>query len=554
MHAQSSPSLGRLLSAALSLLVSISFSTHVLAKRDVPENLSNGLEKLVESNVLIKGGAPAPFNGFATKQAANIAKLALKDKVTGKYLVDVMPDGRVPLAALQTSLQNAFPLFEVKSIDSDYAGHGVLEGYVMVDDVTAIAYTPGVGSVILQIKPVLNAGPSTSQGVNQHRVNRINKGYTPNAPLNFPGTGISVGVMSDSFDASAATTDRAAADTAAGELPNVIVLEDLALGPDPTDEGRGMAQIVYDIAPGSKLAFATAFGGEVGFANNIRALAGLPGFTKDPAVQQGFKGDVVCDDVSYLDEPMFSDGVIAQAVNDVVTAGVTYASSAANNWGTDGYLSTFRPVANGSGATVATNSALAGTNIDLTGVDPALYAGGFHNFSPNGLDVAQTINTSSNAPFVFEWNDPYDVSAPKIIQPPLKQYDGTSTGGQAVDFKTPPLVAGHAYVITETATPQLPTDNFDAIVAVIDPNGKTIIDQDTGVDETVTFFAPVSGVYTIHVHPFSTPDPLGVTSGVPTQGPFHVKLNGATGVERITQDFNVLFFDMDGKLITVLGS
>ena len=110
-------------------------------------------------------------------------------------------------------------------------------------------------------------------------------------------------------------------------------------------------------------------------------------------MQKGFKGDVVCDDVSYLDEPMFSDGVIADGVNDVVKAGVSYASSAANNWGTDGYASTFRPVANGAGKTAATNSALKGTNIDLTGVDPSIYAGGFHNFNPNGLDVAQTINT-----------------------------------------------------------------------------------------------------------------------------------------------------------------
>jgi hypothetical protein len=326
---------------------------------------------------------------------------------------------------LQASLQSAFPLLEVKNIDANYAGHGVLEGLVNIDDVPAIAYTTGVGSVILQIKPVLSAGPSTSQGVNQHRVNRINKGYNPAAPLDYAGTGISIGVMSDSFDASAATTDRAAADTAAGELPNVVVLEDLPLGSDPTDEGRGMAQIVYDVAPGSKLAFATAFGGEVAFANNIRALAGLPGFLKPPGVQQGFKGDIVCDDVSYLTEPMFSDGIIAQAVNQVVASGVTYASSAANNWGTDGYASNLRIVPTGAGTSAATNSALAGTNLDLTGVDPNLYAGGFHNFNPNGLDVAQTINTS-DAAFVFQWNDPYDVSVPTVVGAPTFEGDGTS--------------------------------------------------------------------------------------------------------------------------------
>jgi hypothetical protein len=547
MHTQKLPSRGPLFRAAFVGLIAICFAGQALAKRAVPENLSNGLDKLVESNVLIKGGAPAPFDGFATRQAANIAKLALKDKITGKYLVDIMPDGRVPLATLQASLQSAFPALEVKSIDPNYAGHGVLEGLVLIDDVPAIAFTGGVGSVILQLKPVLNAGPSTSQGVNQHRVNRINKGYNPAAPLDYPGTGISIGVMSDSFDASAATSDRAAADTAAGELPNVVVLEDEAFGSDPTDEGRGMAQIVYDVAPGSKLAFATAFGGEVAFANNIRALAGLPGYTKPPAVQQGFKGDVVCDDVSYLTEPMFSDGIIAQAVNQVVASGVTYASSAANNWGTDGYASNLRLVPTGTGVTAATNSALAGTNLDLTGVDPNLYAGGFHNFNLNGLDVAQTINTS-NAAFVFQWNDPYDVSVPAIVGGPIFEGDGTSAGGTEVSFTPPAFVAGHAYVIQEMATPATPIENFDAIVRVTDPNGHVVVDQDSGVDETVTFFAPVSGQYTITVHPF-----YDSTTGLPTQGSFHVKVFNATGTSRITQDLNILFFDMAGKYLPDLS-
>ena len=62
--------------------------------------------------------------------------------------------------------------------------------------------------------------------------------------------------------------------------------------------------------------------------------------------------------------------IIAQGVIDVVNAGVTYCSSAANNWGTDGYASVFRPVPNGTGVTAPQNTALVGTNINLTGVDP----------------------------------------------------------------------------------------------------------------------------------------------------------------------------------------
>src|SRR2546423_2527582 len=547
MHKHSSASLSPLLQAIVALAGSRCLAFPALAKRDVPENLGNGLDKLVESNLAIKAGAAPIANGFSTAQAAIYDQMAIVDRLTGRYVVDIMPYGTVPLAALQGSLQASFPALTVQALDPSYRGHGIVEAFVTIDDAPRIAQTPGVGSVILQLKPKLNAGPAIAQGVNQHRVNRINKGYNPNATKDFTGAGISVGVMSDSFDASPTTTDRAAADTAADELPTVTVLKDLSFTDQPTDEGRGMCQIVHDVAPGAKIGFATAFGGSVDFANNIRALAGLPGYTKDPSIQKGFEGDVVCDDVSYLDEPMFSDGVIAQAVNDVVAVGVTYSSSAANNWGTDGYASVFRPVANGTGVTAATNSALAGTNIDLTGVDPTLYAGGFHNFNPNGLDVAQTLNTGSDAPFVFQWNDPYDVSAPVIVEPPTFQADATSTGGSAMDFKPPPFPAGQAIVIRENATNATPGENFDAIVKVTDPNGHVLLDQDTGVDETVTFFAPVAGQYTITVHPFSTAVGGGV--GVPTHGSYHIKVNNATGTARITQDFNVLFFDTAGKLI-----
>ncbi len=91
--------------------------------------------------------------------------------------------------------------------------------------------------------------------------------------------------------------------------------------PGQADEGRAMAQIVHDMAPGADLAFATAFvGGDVGFANNIRALANAG-------------ADVIVDDIIYFSEPFFQDGIIANAVTDVTNDGVAYFSMAFNNNG-----------------------------------------------------------------------------------------------------------------------------------------------------------------------------------------------------------------------------
>jgi Subtilase family/Dockerin type I domain len=578
---------------AIIALLSSAMALSAVARPD-PQNLGNGLDKILENYLIQQGKITtvppeyqqtsvklaqtprtrkkaqstagvstagmsfADYAAMIAKQAAAYSSRALTDAATGKYLVEIMPNGRVPVAMLQSTLQAAYPAMAVKAVETRYAGHGVIEGYVTLDDVAGIANTQGVGSVILQLRPIHSA--VTAQGVNQHRVNRINSFYNSGVSLNWDGTGMSIGVMSDSFDSQPSVEGgftTADEDVASQDLPGtgnvtnsqpVVVLQDFDSPPNATNEGRGMCQIVYDMAPKARIGFATADAGELEFANNIRALAGLPGYTYPDATQQGFKGDVVCDDVSYLDEPMFQDGVIAQGVNDVVAAGVTYCSSAANNWGIDGYESVFRPVPNGTGTTSATNTALENTNINLAGVPPELYAGGFHNFDPSGdpakQDIAQTINSGSDAlAFVFQWNDPYDSSAPSLIEPPIFSDSGTSTAGSAVDFHPPPFTAGQAYVITEMATPQTPADNFDAIVAIIDPNGNTIIDQDTGVDETVTFFPQISGNYTIHVHPFSAQPP------VYTQGSFSIKVNEANATSTMTQDFNILYFDMSGNYI-----
>lgn len=136
------------------------------------------------------------------------------------------------------------------------------------------------------------------------------------------GTGIRIGILSDSYD----NLGGASADVAAGELPGpgnpcgrtspVVVQSDLASG--GSDEGRAMAQAVHDLAPGAELLMATAFVSDVDFANQIRGLAAA-GAT------------VIVDDISYFNEPVYQDGIIAKAVADVTAAGVTYFSSAGNS-------------------------------------------------------------------------------------------------------------------------------------------------------------------------------------------------------------------------------
>ena len=290
-----------------------------------------------------------------------------------------------------------------------------------------------------------------------------------------------------------------------------------------------MAQLIHDMAPKARLGFATAFSGEVGFANNIRALAGIQGL---PNSRPDFAAQIIVDDVQYFNEGMFADTIVAQAVDDVTALGVSYFASAGNTPPTQGYASDFRLVPVGAGAT-------ANTNINLAGVPANLYAGGFHNFrADGGQDIGQTVNLGSVASrrlrLTMQWDDPYDVT-PTALGPVIFTTTGTlSTPTSAVDQPIA-LVAGNQYQIdvrgdSDTAG----AGNLDVIVTVILPDGTTLASIDTGFSETFSFFAPQSGTYIIRVTGFD-----GDT------GPFTMTINLGTGVSAMTSDFNLLFFRVD---------
>jgi hypothetical protein len=152
------------------------------------------------------------------------------------------------------------------------------------------------------------------------------------------GSGTNIAVISDSYDQSNVTWPKSATDDiASGDLPPahhpILATEYPLCGTSYafcTDEGRAMLQIVHDLAPGASLQFNTGLPHPVAYANAIQYLA-------DPA---GGNADVIVDDLSYLNEPMFQDGIIAQAVDNAVASGVAY-YSAAGNQGRESYESAF---------------------------------------------------------------------------------------------------------------------------------------------------------------------------------------------------------------------
>lgn len=507
----------RALACALAVLAC---SPAVLEAKEAIRNLGGGLEQLA---------SPAAAARRAARSTAQpIHPVRFDD--AGRPLVRITLDGKAPAASVLQSLQGT-PGVEVVGSDMNYRA-GVIEAYVPASSLASVASRRGVLAVVPSSPVVTNVGATDSQGIVQHRVDQIQ---------GVDGSGITVGVMSDSYDTNAAP-NSAAADIASGDLPGsgnpfgntepVVVLQDQ---PNGTDEGRAMLQIVHDLAPKARLGFATAYGGEVNFANNIRALAG---FADAPNAVPGFKADIIVDDIIYLAEPFFQDGIVAQAVDEVAAAGVSYFSSAGNRPASQGYDSRTRIVP-------GTAASWQNTNLDFSGVDPALYAGGFHDFAAGSdLDIAQTINFSSGSTIVFQWNEPYDPVPPMPVGPPIASGVGTVPPGGTSSF-TFPATAGllvEIFLDADDSTTGVP--NPDLTFTLLDPNGEQIqfVDSTTN-PESLILELPLDGTYTVVVDSFL----------VTQSGDYLYRVQPVEVVEQVLSDYNLLFFTPDGSFAGALA-
>ena len=243
----------------------------------------------------------------------------------------------------------------------------VAEGWIPADRLAAGAGFASTRAVLPVFGGATDAGAVTSEGVGAHN---LPAAITSSG---VSGNGVDVGVISDSINQVGGGVDDS---QATGDLPpdpRVAVLNDDTTG-GTADEGRAMAEIIYDEAPGlNRILFSTGTEtGPVGKANSISAL-----------VANG--ADVIADDIFYLEEPFFQDGAVAQAVDAARSAGVAYFASAGNR-ARQSYESNYRDSA------------------------------GLHDFDPGGgTDTRScfsgTIPTGSFMLLTLQWAEPWGGAA-----------------------------------------------------------------------------------------------------------------------------------------------
>ncbi|MFT5972695.1 MAG: hypothetical protein ACJAZC_002892 [Cryomorphaceae bacterium] len=247
-----------------------------------------------------------------------------------------------------------------------------IQGLYPIDNLLLLNDRPDILVAASPVFPALgNVGLVTTQGDEAMRSSIARDVFKVD------GSGIKVGVISDSYNTKLG--DPASDDIIKGDLPGaanpnytmpVDVVMEYPYG-EASDEGRAMMQIVHDIAPGAELAFRTGFAGPADFAIGISELQ-----------QAGC--DVIVDDITYINEPFFRDGIVAQAVDDAAEQGVAY-FSAAGNFGTNSWESNFKSVPAPDGLPSEA-----------------------HNFAPDGspVDISQSVQLyAGEYTVVLQWDD-----------------------------------------------------------------------------------------------------------------------------------------------------
>ncbi|GJL65233.1 MAG: hypothetical protein NPIRA05_02040 [Nitrospirales bacterium] len=417
------------------------------------------------------------------------------------------------------------------TIVNQFPKYRAIRAKVSIDQIEQVAGIPEVQFIKPVDKMMTNSHNSSAVNISEgdvaHKVDQARESF------GVDGTGIKIGVLSDGVDS---LSER----QATGDLPdNVTVLPSQA---GSGDEGTAMLEIVHDLVPGAELLFATAFEGQASFATNIKAL-------------RAAGAEVIVDDIFYFAEPVFQDGIIAQAVNSVGSNGGLYFSSAGNsgnvNDGTSGawegdFEATVAPSVLGEGVIahdfgegnnsnpISTDSPFVFT---LTWADPQGSSGNDYDLYLLSADLTEVFDASTNVQSGTQ--DPFEIIDSELFNDVGNRLVIVKNSGQdrylhlnthrgQLEFSTAGQTSGHAAASGAFGV---------AAVDVSTANGGTFTGGSENPVETFSSDGPRQIFFEENGTPI-TPGNFSSTGGAVRQKP---DLAAADGVSTSTPGFNPFF-------------
>ena len=184
---------------------------------------------------------------------------------------------------------------------ADLPATGLLSTTVPYDKLDAVAALGWVSALRPSLRPAVDVGPVDAESVQLHKADKAQaRGLT--------GRGQKIGAISGDVD-------HLAESIAQGELPaDVQVLRQAAYD---DDEGTAMLEIIHDLAPGAKLAYASTRDTTAEYVEAFHELAAA-GVT------------MIAEDIALDDDPAFQQGIGAATAEGLAAHGIWVSSSAGN--------------------------------------------------------------------------------------------------------------------------------------------------------------------------------------------------------------------------------
>jgi PGF-pre-PGF domain-containing protein len=187
-------------------------------------------------------------------------------------------------------------------VERDEENH-IAVAWIPLESLESLASLPEVRSIQTVLPPFVRQGSTVSEGDFILKSSSIRESYGVN------GTGIRIGIISDGVD----NLENV---QATGDISYDVHILSNEIG---GNEGTSMLEIVQDIAPGAELYFHDCGSSRLEFNRAVDAL-----------VNEGCT--VICDDIGWLSEPFFEDGIVADHVKEVIKEhDLLYVSSAGNS-------------------------------------------------------------------------------------------------------------------------------------------------------------------------------------------------------------------------------